>query len=86
MSTSKLFNVYLTDTYAGELNYSWVSKVKIKANTEQGAVSKAARYFGLNFRKNYDDVYLSKSKATALVIDQFDDEYPSYDYTDADII
>lgn len=76
------FNIYITDLFCGELNYSTVTKFKVKANTERGAVCKISRYTGLNFRKYFDDVYHSTSKLTGLVIEC--QEYPTYDYENAE--
>ena len=81
----QIFLIYLTDMSGGELNYSWVTKLQVKANTERGAVGKVARLTGLNFRKKYDEVYVSKSGATGLVI-EYANEYPSYDYSSAEVI
>jgi len=72
-----IYSVYLTDTFAGDLNYSWVTKLKVKANTERGAVWKVARETGLSFRRYRDDEWRSKSGATALVIDHNE----TYDYS-----
>jgi len=77
----KTFNVYITDLFSGELNYSHVTKFVVAANTERGAVCKVSKETGLNFRKQYDEIYHSTSKLTALVIDDSDD--PSYDYENA---
>lgn len=76
------FNVYLTDLFCGELNYSFVEKLRIKAKTERGAVIKAGKYFGLKYRKDYESVYHSTSKLSALVFDY--DE--SYDYDNVETI
>lgn len=77
----KTFLIYTTDLFCGELNYSYVTKYKILANSERGAVVKLSKYLGLNFRKQYDDVWYSKSKLTGLVFD--DNDYPQYDYSNA---
>ena len=77
----KTFNVYITDLFAGELNYSYVTKFVVTANTERGAVCKVSKEVGLNFRKQYDEIYHSTSKLTGLVVD--DSDYPSYDYENA---
>ena len=79
-----MVNVYLTDLFCGELNYSFVTKLRVSATTERGAVCKVSKIAGLNFRKQYDEVYHSTTKLTGLVID--DDEYPSYDYSTAEFI
>lgn len=80
-----IFLIYLTDMFGGELNYSWVTKLQVKANTERGAVGKVARLTGLHFRNKYGEIYVSKSGATGLVIEQ-DNEFPSYDYSSAEVI
>jgi len=80
----QVFNIYITDLFCGELNYSYVTKFKVKANTVRGAVHKLARLTGLSFRYYDCDVYLSTSKLTGLVVEC--DEYPSYDYSDIETI
>ena len=80
----KTYYIYLTDLFCGELNYSWVTRLKVKANTERGAISKVARRSGLNFRKYYEGTYHSSTRLTGLVID--DEEYPQYDYSSAEEI
>lgn len=82
----KIFLMYLTDTYGGELNYSWVTKLQVRATTMRGAVGKVARLTGLNFRHDYNSTYKSKSGATALVIDGVHNDYTQYDYTGVELI
>ena len=79
------YYVYLTDTFGGDLNYSWVTKLKVKANSIHGVLCKVSRVTGLNFRAEIPgEIYISKSGATGLVID--DEEFLSYDYSDAEVI
>ena len=48
--------VEMTDTYAGEANYSWVRRFKVKAKTERGAITKVNREVGpYRLKKDYDD-------------------------------
>lgn len=75
------FNLYLTDLFCGQLNYSYVTKFKVGANSLHGALCKVSKATGLNFRLDYNDIYHSTSKLTGLVIDCL--EYPSYDYSEA---
>lgn len=72
------YNIYLTDLFCGDLNYSFVTKLVVKANTERAAVCKVSRLTGLNFRHQYDEIWHSTSKLTGLVFDNID--YPQYDY------
>lgn len=76
------FLIYITDTFGGELNYSWVTKFKVKANTERGAVCKVAKETGLNFRNDFAEIYKAKQACVGLVIED-DIEFPSYDYSEA---
>lgn len=55
----------LTDLYCGELNYSWVTRLKVEAKTFKGALIKVSKNTGLNF-KNTGLYYKSKSGATGL--------------------
>jgi hypothetical protein len=69
-------NIYfaeLTDTFAGEANYSWVTRFKVTAKSQLGAIQKLSREIGLNYR--YDGMrYNSKSGATCIFIDDFDSQ------------
>ena len=70
------YYVELTDTFGGDANYSWVTRLKVSANTMIGAVRKVGRNTGLSWRKAYDmgDVvrYDSRSGATCFFIEPFD--------------
>lgn len=70
--------VELTDLFCGELNYSYVTRYAIAANTIQGAIGKLAKYTGLNFRKYYGDdedaIYHTTSKLSGCTIDYIDNE------------
>lgn len=47
--------VEVTDTFGGELNYSWVRRYMVTANSMLGAVQKLSRHTGYSFRKNFSD-------------------------------
>ena len=70
--------VEITDTFAGEANYSWVNRLKVKANTMRGAVNKVSRDSGMAWRctGNYGDMmrYDSKSGATCFFIQDWQDD------------
>lgn len=70
--------VEITDTFAGEANYSWVNRLKVKANTMRGAVNKVARHSGMAWRCNWDNGdtmrYDSKSGATCFFIQDWQDD------------
>ena len=69
--------VEITDTFAGEANYSWVTHLKVKANTMQGAINKVAKSTGLQWRKDEDYGYMlrykSQSGATCFFIADWQD-------------
>ena len=69
------FLVKVTDTFNNELNYSWVRRFKVKANTERGAISKVSRFMQLSFRKR--DSY-NNYKAIGAHIGAFVEDY-NYD-------
>lgn len=77
----KTYYIYITDTFGGDLNYSWVTKFKVKANTERGAVWKIARATGLKFRNDYEEIWKARGACVGLVFDDVD--YPQYDYDQA---
>lgn len=72
-----LFFVEITDTFAGEANYSWATHHKVRASSMRGAMSRIARSSGLHWRKvgDYGDHarYDSKSGATCAFISVWDD-------------
>jgi hypothetical protein len=74
----QFFHVELTDTFAGEANYSWVTRHKVKASTIQGAITKVAKDSGLSFRKAWGFTdsarYDSQSGATCAFVEAWDDE------------
>jgi hypothetical protein len=48
--TTTTFYFEITDTYGGEANYSWVTRVKTNAKSLHGALCKLSRDSGFNFR------------------------------------
>lgn len=66
------FFVEMSDLFCGELNYSYITRFKIHAKTERGAISKLAKYTGLKFRAYIrNEVYHSTSKSTGATIEPF---------------
>lgn len=67
------FNVEITDTFAGEANYSWVTRHTIRAASPRGVAIIMNRRFGWGFRKtdDYGDLarYDSASGATCMFIE-----------------
>jgi len=73
-STLKLFYIEITDTFGGEANYSWLTRHVVRAKSERGAVNAMARRSGMNW--HFDGTkYLSKSGATCMFIDMYEEEY-----------
>lgn len=66
--------VEITDTFAGEANFSWVTRHKVKASSERGALIRINRDSGLRFRAVGCDRYDSRSGATCAFITPWDDE------------
>ena len=70
--------VEITDTFAGEANYSWVKRLKVRANTMRGAVNKVSRDSGMAWRckADYCDMmrYDSQSGATCFFIEEWHDD------------
>lgn len=75
----KFFHVEITDTFAGEPNYSWVTRHKVKASNIQGAITKVAKDSGLSFRKAWGFAdsarFDSKSGATCAFVEEWNDEF-----------
>ena len=72
------FYIEITDTFGGEANYSWVTRHKVRATTERGAMRKIGRESGLSWRctGNYGDSqrWDSASGATCALVSLFDAE------------
>ena len=66
--------IEITDTFAGEANYSWVTRHKVRASSERGALIRINRASGLRFRSVGCDRYDSRSGATCAFITLWDDD------------
>lgn len=53
----KFYFVEMTDTFAGDANYSWVHRFKVRASSPRGAILKANKEAGTGARlvKDWDD-------------------------------
>ena len=69
--------IEITDTFAGEANYSWVTRHKVRASSARGALIRINRASGLGFRSVGCDRYDSKSGATCAFITEWDDDQHS---------
>lgn len=74
----RAFQIEYTDTFSGEANYSWVRRITVRSVSFRGAVSKASRLFGDNFKLAWDSGdcvrYDSIHGCRCLFICQSDDE------------
>jgi hypothetical protein len=70
----KHYFVEITDTYGGEANYSWVTRHKVRASSERGALIRINRESGLGFRSVGNARYDSRSGATCCFIEPWIDE------------
>ena len=68
------FFVEITDTFGGEANYSWVTRHKVRASSERGALIRMNRESGLGFRSVGCNRYDSRSGATCAFFDAWDEE------------
>jgi len=70
--------IEVTDTFGGEANYSWVTRIKVQAPTMRGAVNRFSRDSGARWQcvGDYGDSrrYDSRSGATCFFIQSWDDE------------
>ena len=74
----KFYFVEITDTFAGEANYSWVKRLKVKARSMRGAVNKVSHDSGMVWRRKWDNGatmrYDSKSGNTCFFIEEWHDD------------
>lgn len=77
-----IYFVEVTDTYAGEANYSWVLRFKVQAASVQGAMRKVSAKMGLYSRKSYDtgDMarYNFQKAAICAFVTDYNDEAEHY--------
>lgn len=71
----KAFYIEVTDTFGDEANYSWVTRFKVHAKSELGAIRKVSREMGLRFRKDYEMFEMTKYKALNACICAFLTDY-----------
>lgn len=85
MKKQNFYYVEFTDTFAGEANYCWVRRYKVKANTVTGAIRKAAKDMGYSgsMRKAWDSGeqtrYNVRGAAICAFVESWDDSsnYPT---------
>lgn len=74
----RAFFIEITDTFAGEANYSWATRHKVAAATVRGAMVRIGRESGLSFRKvsDFGDLvrYDSASGATCAFVSEWSDD------------
>ena len=74
--------VEITDTFAGEANYSWATHYKVTAKNENDAIVKISNESGMNWIKQWDDGdysrYDSESGLTCLFIYMYDEDMHNY--------
>jgi len=73
------YYVEITDTFAGEANYSWVTRYKVtSAENENDAIIKISNESGISWIQQWDDGtssrYDSESGSTCLFISEYDDD------------
>ena len=73
------YYVEITDTFAGDANYSWVTRYKVtSAENENEAIIKISNESGIDWVKQWDDGtvsrYDSESGLTCLFVCEYDDD------------
>ena len=70
--------VEITDTFAGEANYSWATRLKVTAQDENDAIVKISNESGMTWIKQWDNGYYSRydseSGLTCLFISEYDED------------
>ena len=79
-----IFYVEVTDTFAGEANYSWVQRFKVHASSFMGAVRKVSREMGYSARinGNHGDMarYDFKGAAICAFVMPYENQAEQYSY------
>ncbi len=78
MNTKRFWFVEITDTFGGEANYSWVTRHKVRANTQRGAVWRVSRDSGMSWHSVGCDRYDSASGATCMFVMPWEDSHGDY--------
>ncbi len=79
----KLFYVEVTDTFAGEANYCWVRRYKVKASSVLGAIRKVSSEECYSFRCDYSGEvtrYNAKGACVCAFVQAWDDD-SQFSYT-----
>ncbi len=82
-----IYTLVVTDTFAGEANFSWVNRFKIKASSVQGAITAFAKIQGdRGWRFEYGDPssarYNLKGACVCVFVEFFDEfSQDDSDYT-----
>lgn len=71
IKNAKFWFIEVTDTFAGEANYCWVKRFRVKASTMQGAMSVLSRHYGFNWRYHYGDCMFARYNAKRACICAF---------------
>ena len=68
--------IEMTDTFAGEANYSWVKRFTVHAKTVHGAVQKFAREVGAGWKctGNYGESFRFDNGCICIFIEEFDED------------
>lgn len=60
------FYFEMTDTFGGELNYCWLHRFTVNANTKLGAIRKISKETGFNFRLSNYGYHKAKNACVGL--------------------
>lgn len=52
MNMKTIFYIEVTDTFGGDLNYCWIRRYAVKANTERGAMRVLGQHEGCALRND----------------------------------
>lgn len=84
------FAIEITDTYAGEANYSWVRRYIVRAKSRVHAVRKLAKEYGAGWRVDYDTGdyarYTMRGACICLFVELFDQDVHADSYNRATFI
>lgn len=72
---TKTFFIEMTDTFAGDANYSWIQRFKVTARTTRGAIHKLSKETGCSWRKDYDTGDMARYDAKGACVCCFVEEY-----------
>lgn len=77
-----LYLIEVTDTFAGDANYSWVRRYAVRAESVLGALQKLSKHEGYRFRSSGGSRYDARGACICAFVKRVDAVPCRYDYAE----